>query len=218
MIDEMKQFTLFDIPEDETVESNGSIVESDLETIIVEENKSACKITTLLQKLRSKFRRSTGKGGTADAMALRLVYDADFEGHVAVLRRTNKRNLRSLLVGKRNHAPKERFLLIEDTFCYVFKDELSLAPMYAIQLAYTETRVVPEGKDMLKAVVMKTRDGELEFEFMLSEHAKNFAAVANRMALQGEEDEIQNLLHQTGLIGYVESFEMETPTIPYLDG
>jgi len=239
MLDESEPSTLFDIPEDKTVDSDATF-DNYFENVptTTEEESNKVHPTTFLQKLSSKFQKSGAEGG-ADVMALRGIYGADFEGYAMVSRKrktNNKRNLGSLLELGKNNDAKKRFLLIKGAFCFVFKDELSPAPKYVIRLAYTKTRVVDDEEeeasnqqDVLNikttTVVMETineqlqeDDFEYELVFVRERYANGFAAVANHMALQGETDEIQqrflghghcHLLQTESLIRSAEQIAME---------
>lgn len=225
MLVENEPFTLFDIPEDKAVDTDSSIG-SYFEIPTAEEKASddpAGRRDTLFRKLSSKFNRSND----VDAMALRGIYGADFEGYAVVSRRANKRSLK--FIGKNISAPKERFLFIKGPFCFVFKDELSPAPKYVIRLAYTRTRIATNNsasKGATTVMIEMTNEEVLEYElaFSIERYANSFVVMANRMALQGETEEIEeglghtrHLLHQSESVRYAARIATETMDNPTTD-
>lgn len=224
MIEESERSTLFEIPEDKSVDSADTIsIDScffEGSDAVEESTSDSSTNTSLLQKLSSKLHKSS-EGG-ADVMELRGIYGADFEGYASVTKRS-KRSLGGLL-GKKN-VPKQRFLLIKGAFLFVFKDELSASPRYIIRLAYTKSRVVPkeDATDQdVTSVIMETpmtndqTDLEYELVFQRENYANGFVAAATQMAEQGEMDEIPerlgsaHLLTQPESMRYAEKVAMET--------
>mmetsp|Transcript_39552 Transcript_39552/g.95627 ORF Transcript_39552/g.95627 Transcript_39552/m.95627 type:complete len:239 (+) Transcript_39552:92-808(+) len=210
MNNQSESFILFDIPEDQTIDSDRSSIIGNCS-----EQQEGESSRSFFQKLEHTFKKSNGKRG-ADVTALRGIHGSDFESYAVVCRATGTSGGWLGKMNKKND-PKERFLLIKGAFCFVFKDELSPAPKYAIRLAHTKTRVTSVTRRMT-TVVMETSLGELEYEFVFSreKYAIGFAATANQMAARGETEEIQKrlgqehlILHQSKSVRYAEKIAIE---------
>ncbi|KAL3935371.1 MAG: hypothetical protein SGBAC_009098 [Bacillariaceae sp.] len=180
---------LFDIPEDQTIDSDFSIGNCS--------SDDSSSNGGFFQKLGQTFKKLNGEDG-ANVNALRGIYGSDYESYAVVCRATPGS---SWLTSKlKKNDPKERFLLIKGAFCFVFKDEHRSAPKYVIRLAHTKTQVVNVTRQMT-TVVMQSRLGDdkndlesCEFVFLRETDANCFSATANYMAAQGETEEIQDRL------------------------
>jgi len=141
--------------------------------------------SSFFKKLSQSFRRSNGERG-ADVEILRGFHGADYECHVYICR--GSLGYSCGCFGQKD-ASKERFLLIKGAFCFVFKDESSTSPKYAIGLAHLKaTR-----QDRQNTVVLATSLGDPEYTlvFPTTESAEEFIVVANKKALLGEVEEIR---------------------------
>jgi hypothetical protein len=102
-------------------------------------------------------------------------------------------------------------VLIKGPFCFVFPDESSEAPKYAISLAYMTPKARPAKMGKL-AVALESSLGDVEFVFLFSttsserkSSAKDFALAVDRAAKAGEADIVRkvrrlcgDLLHDLG--------------------
>jgi hypothetical protein len=88
--------------------------------------------------------------------------------------------------------------LIKGPFCFVFPDEDSEAPKYAISLAYMTPKARPAKMGKL-AVALESSLGDVEFVFIFSSasdrkgSAKDFAQAVAREAKAGEADLVRKV-------------------------
>lgn len=160
--------------------------------------------SSFFSKLSRSFRRSNGERG-ADVATLRGSHGADFECDVNI-----RRGAIGCSCGLFGHkdSSKERFLLIKGAHCFVFKNENSPSPKYAIALAHTKARK----HDLLRqnTVVLESYLGDAEYTlvFPTTDRAEEFIFVANKNASLGELEEVrvrlghEHLLSQSKSVKY----------------
>jgi len=219
---------LFDIPENHTFDMDDSTGSTNSSLEQTSSSSSSSEGTSLFHRLSRTWTNKSEQG--ANVRALRGIYGSDFEGYAVVClgavsaSGTKKRS--SLGFAGISSDPKERFLLIKGSFCFVFKEEQSSAPKYVIRLgSHTKSRVTNVTRHMTTVVMKQQEASEHKFVFLREGNAKNFCATVNRIATRKrgddemEEEQMQQrfgtehqqlVLSKSKLIRYAESIAMET--------
>lgn len=135
--------------------------------------------SSFFRKLSQSFRRSNGEKG-ADVETLRGSRGAAYESRVNISRGAPGYGCGCF--GQKDTS-KERFILIKGASCFVFKDENSASPKYAIGLANMKARHVSSN-----TVAMETYLGDVEYTlvFPASYSAEEFIVAANKNASLGK--------------------------------
>lgn len=134
-----------------------------------------------------RFIRSGGDRG-ASVETLRGKHGANFEG-TAIIRRPGGSGTACFCLFGNTDDKKEKFLLIKGPFCFVFKNETSSSPLYAISLVHLITN--QNGT----TVQLETQLGDVDFEitFPDAEMAQNFCTKLKEQAQSGEAAEIKKV-------------------------
>jgi hypothetical protein len=182
--------------------------------------KSKKRRSSLLSMARQSFVRSGGERG-ASVETLRGK-KADFEGTAIVKRgdgdgvscgcfgssvRTDVINYVEtgalpLILASRLQDSDEVLVLIKGPFLFVFKNQTSQSPKYAVPLAHLHATVKGEGHVLAThgytSVNLETALGDVEYVVMFHtagnlEVATTFANVVNQQAATGEADEVRKV-------------------------
>ncbi|CAJ1969614.1 unnamed protein product [Cylindrotheca closterium] len=148
---------------------------------------SSRRQSSFFKRLSQRFRRSKGERG-ADVKALRGCHGADFEGYTELSRGVI--GYKCGCFQSTDTSSKERFLVVKGAFCFVFKNEMSPSPKYAIRLAHMKANRDTSDED---TVVLKSSLGDIEYTFVFRNpmSAKQFTRVANKQASLGEIEEVK---------------------------
>jgi hypothetical protein len=141
--------------------------------------------------------RSGGERG-ASVDKLRGAHGADFEGDATVLRSGGGGGC-SCIFGGRDKS--EKFVLLKGPFCFVFKSEAASSPLYAINLVEMKA----EQKGPVSLLQTNLGDTQYELHFTDERVAKKFCKTANKLAKEGQNDEIRKKLGHAHLLNHTKS-------------
>lgn len=170
--------------------------------------------SSLFQRARASFYRSRGQSG-ASVETLRGTTGSDFEGYALVERCSAEEfsfgcNPFSCCCGQKDGL---YFLLIKGYHCFVFKDEDSLAPKFAVELNHKKAVLQPkQGNDCV--VHLQTSLGDIDYKFTFSkshldendtvstpdEKAAAFVQAALAASNAAQSDEVRSRLGHQGLL------------------
>uniref|UniRef100_A0A7S1Z661 PH domain-containing protein n=1 Tax=Trieres chinensis TaxID=1514140 RepID=A0A7S1Z661_TRICV len=147
--------------------------------------------SSFLTRARESFYRSKGERG-ADVEALRGTRGADFEGDARVLRGSSGGVACGCFGrgGGDGEPKKVRFILIKGGAVFVFSNEDSPAPKYAVPLMYKKVEVHHS------TVELQTTLGDVEYKFAFEaeETARKFARIVTEQASIAEADNARKRL------------------------
>ena len=149
-------------------------------------------LNTLCSLLSFSFVLSSGGQRGASVETLRGTHGADFEG-CATVKRGNERPL----CGCFDKSDKEVLVMIKGSYIFVYKNEQSQSPKYAISLAHMKAHRREEAMGHT-TVDLETNLGDIEYEFTFHtankpDEAKTFARVVGQQAQVGEAEEVQKV-------------------------
>jgi len=133
---------------------------------------------------------------------LRGTSGADYEGKAIVHRGGS---IGCFCFPRGSGEQKERLVLIKGGFCFVYTDENSKSPKYAIALKGIEAKIISSASPAhhkRTSVSMETVLGDLEYElsFQAEDEAKQFCTVVKEQAIVAERDEARERLGHRQLL------------------
>jgi hypothetical protein len=148
--------------------------------------------SSLFTRARMSWVNSGGQRG-ASVEALRGTHGAEFEGYATVKRGSDRP-----LCGCFDKSDKKVLVMIKGSYIFVYKNEQSQAPMYAVSLAHLKAHRREEVMGYT-TVDLETNLGDIEYEFTFHtankpDEAKTFARVVAKQAQKEETEEVQRRL------------------------
>lgn len=161
------------------------------------------------------FVRSNGDRG-ASVAALRGTHGADFEATAKVLRDGASGGCSCIFGGTK----AEKFIMLKGPFCFVYNNERSTSPLYAINLVDMKAT-----KNGYVALLQTTfGDNEYELRFEDDSKAESFCKKVAVLAKSGKCDEVrkqlghEHLLNRTKSIMFAETIALkkvdDQPSVP----
>lgn len=167
--------------------------------------------SSVFQRARMSFYRSKGARG-ANVDTLRGTRGADFEGTGRVFRGVE--GSRCLCMGGGgDDGNKDRLIFVKGPFCFIFANEDSPAPKYAIGLQYMRPEVKPGQQQGGRHVVLlqdNLGDTQYEISFTTEDDSKRFAKAVKDQAQAAETEEVrkrlghEHLLNKRASVRYAE--------------
>ncbi len=175
--------------------------------------------TRLVAAVRATFIRKNATQG-ASVQTLRGSSGADFEGYATVHRGDNSLGCPPLFCcfGSSSSATKDGlyFLLIKGYHCFVYDNEESKAPKYAIELVNLKASIQPSHvshiprvphpganhESTYTTIFLETSLGDVEYKFTFANNANVATKFCNAVALAANEasaDQIRKRLGHDGL-------------------
>lgn len=144
----------------------------------------------------ASFVRSSGDRGASVAV-LRGTHGAEFEDTAKVLRGGANNGCSCIFGGSK----QEKFVLLKGPFCFVFSNERSTSPLYAISLA--DMKASQHGA----TATLQTRFGDKEYEFRFENDKKatTFCKKVDGLARSGKADEVRKQLGHEHLLNHTKS-------------
>ena len=171
--------------------------------------------SSLFQRARASFYRSRGQSG-ASVETLRGTSGSDFEGFALVERCSGEDfsiscNPFSCCCGQKDGL---YFLLIKGYHCFVFKDEDSVAPKFAVELNHRKAVLQPKHDANHCVINLEASLGSVEYKFTFAKSyldendtvttpdakASAFVAAVAAAASAAQTDEVRTRLGHGGLL------------------
>jgi hypothetical protein len=159
------------------------------------------------------FRHKNGGNGGSSPATLRGTKGADFENEGRINRGSD--GICGCFGGRKED--KDRFILVKGPFCFVFSNEDSTSPKYAIGLQNMRAQMKQAGAGSRGHVLLETNLGDMEYElsFATEAIAQEFARTVKEQAATATSEIVrkrlghEHLLHKRASVRYAETVALK---------